>query len=295
MDSLKLQAYGKINLSLDVLRLRDDGYHDVRMIMQSVRLHDSISIRRSRQPGIRLKTNLPFLPVNENNLMYRAAKLLTEECGITDGVELSLRKVIPVAAGMAGGSADAASVLYGMNRIFRLGLKPRELEERGVKLGADIPFCLRRGTMLSEGIGEMLTALPPMPRCRIVLAKPAISVSTKYVYTNLHVAERPKEAHPDVDAAIAALQQQDLTALSGSLGNILECVTCTAYPEIEALKKLMRDNGAMNAMMSGSGPTVFGIFRDSEKAESCYKLLRYGRGKSIARQVYLTEPYNPKV
>lgn len=196
MDSLKLQAYGKINLSLDVLRLRDDGYHDVRMIMQSVRLHDSISIRRSRQPGIRLKTNLPFLPVNENNLMYRAAQLLMEEFGITDGVELSLRKVIPVAAGMAGGSSDAASVLYGMNRIFRLGLTPRALEERGVKLGADIPFCLRRGTMLSEGIGEVLTALPPMPRCRIVLAKPGISVSTKYVYTNLHVAERPPEAIP---------------------------------------------------------------------------------------------------
>lgn len=207
MDSLKLQAYGKINLSLDVLRLRDDGYHDVRMIMQSVRLHDLIGIRRSRQPGIRLKTNLPFLPVNENNLMYRAAQLLMEEFDITDGVELSLRKVIPVAAGMAGGSSDAASVLYGMNRIFRLGLSTKELEKRGVRLGADIPFCLRRGTMLSEGIGDVLTPLPRMPRCRIVLAKPGISVSTKYVYTNLHVAERPPEAHPDVDAAVAALQR----------------------------------------------------------------------------------------
>ncbi|HBP24922.1 MAG TPA: 4-(cytidine 5'-diphospho)-2-C-methyl-D-erythritol kinase [Oribacterium sp.] len=291
MNHIKLQAYGKINLSLDVLRQRPNGYHDVRMIMQTVKLHDNIDLERSTTPGIQLKTNLPFLPVNENNLMYRAAKLLMDEFHIKEGVRMSLRKVIPVAAGMAGGSADAAAVLYGMNRLFDLRLSLEELKARGVQLGADIPFCLMRGTALSEGIGEILTPLPALPNCSIVLAKPGISVSTKTVYENLHVNALPPEAHPNVDQVIDALKAQDVRAVAGHMGNILETVTTKSHPEIDLLKQQMLSFGAQNAMMSGSGPTVFGLFTDAAKAQACVQALRSHRGRNAAKQVYLTEPW----
>ena len=181
----KLRAYGKINLGLDVLRKREDGYHDVRMIMQTVGLYDQIDLFFRQASGIQIETNLPYLPVNENNLVYKAAQMLMEEFQVTNGVFIRLRKMIPVAAGMAGGSSDAAAVLVGINKMFHLGLSMEELMERGVKIGADVPYCIMRGTALSEGIGEKLTALPPMPQCQVLLAKPAISVSTKYVYENL--------------------------------------------------------------------------------------------------------------
>lgn len=291
MDSIKLQAYGKINLSLDVLRQREDGYHDVRMIMQTVKLHDNIDIEKTREPGIHLKTNLSFLPVNENNLMYRAAKMLIDEFHIKEGVSMQLKKVIPVSAGMAGGSTDAASVLYGMNKLFDLKLSIEDLKERGVKLGADIPFCLMRGTALSEGIGEILTPLPKLPPCPIVLAKPAISVSTKFVYQNLHVNDLPESSHPDVDSVIAALNRNDVTEVAENMGNILESVTCKHYPEIEDIKTVMNELGAVNSIMSGSGPTVFGIFSDAHTAKKCYESLRFGKNRHLAKQVYLTEPW----
>ena len=291
MDSIKLQAYGKINLSLDVLRQREDGYHDVRMIMQTVKLHDNIDIEKTREPGIHLKTNLSFLPVNENNLMYRVAKMLIDEFHIREGVSMQLKKVIPVSAGMAGGSTDAASVLYGMNKLFDLKLSIEDLKERGVKLGADIPFCLMRGTALSEGIGEILTPLPKLPPCPIVLAKPAISVSTKFVYQNLHVNDLPESSHPDVDSVIAALNRHDVTEVAENMGNILESVTCKHYPEIEDIKTVMNELGAVNSIMSGSGPTVFGIFNDTHTAKKCYESLRFGKNRHLAKQVYLTEPW----
>lgn len=291
MDSVKLQAYGKINLSLDVLRQRADGYHDVRMIMQTVKLHDNIDMQKTLEPGIRLTTNLSFLPVNENNLMYRAAKMLIDEFEIREGVSMQLKKVIPVSAGMAGGSTDAASVLYGMNKLFNLKLSTEELMKRGVRLGADIPFCLMRGTALSEGIGEILTPLKKLPPCPIVLAKPAVSVSTKFVYQNLHVNELPASAHPDVDSVITALDKQDVRNIAENMGNILESVTCKHYPEILDIKSKMMEFGAVNALMSGSGPTVFGIFDDDKAAKKCYESLRFGKNKSLAKQVYLTEPW----
>lgn len=291
MDSVKLQAYGKINLSLDVLKQRADGYHDVRMIMQTVKLHDNIDMQKTREPGIKLSTNLSFLPVNENNLMYRAARMLLDEFDIKEGVSMYLKKVIPVSAGMAGGSTDAASVLYGMNKLFNLGLSSDDLKKRGVKLGADIPFCLMRGTALSEGIGEILTPLPKLPPCPIVLAKPGISVSTKFVYQNLHVNDLPESSHPDVDSVIEALKKHDVREIAENMGNILESVTCKHYPEIEDIKTVMKDLGAVNAIMSGSGPTVFGIFDDARMAKKCYESLRFGKHKHLAKQIYLTEPW----
>ncbi len=217
-----------------------------------------------------------------------------EEFGIKKGVMIKLRKFIPVAAGMAGGSSDAAAVLFGVNKMFSLGLSMRDLMERGVKIGADVPYCLMRGTALSEGIGEILTPLPPMPQCQILIAKPAISVSTKFVYENLHANELKKEQHPDIDGMIQAIRNQDLYGVAERFGNVLETVTEKEYPVIKEIKDKMKGMGAVNAMMSGSGPTVFGLFTSPAAAENAYEELRYGQSAEMAKQVYLTNFYNNK-
>ena len=288
----KLRAYGKINLGLDVLRKREDGYHDVRMIMQTVGLYDQIDLFFRQASGIQIETNLPYLPVNENNLVYKAAQMLMEEFQVTNGVFIRLRKM--VAAGMAGGSSDAAAVLVGINKMFHLGLSMEELMERGVKIGADVPYCIMRGTALSEGIGEKLTALPPMPQCQVLLAKPAISVSTKYVYENLHANSLKPQQHPDIDGMIEAIGEGNLLEVSKHLGNVLELVTARKYPVIEEIKNVMRRHGALGALMSGSGPTVFGLFDNPKAASSAYEELRYGQNRELAKQVYLTTIFNNK-
>jgi 4-diphosphocytidyl-2-C-methyl-D-erythritol kinase len=290
----KLRAYGKINLGLDVLRKREDGYHDVRMIMQTVGLYDQIDLFFRQAPGIQIETNLPYLPVNENNLVYKAAQMLMEEFQVTNGVFIRLRKMIPVAAGMAGGSSDAAAVLVGVNKMFHLGLSQEELMERGVKIGADVPYCIMRGTALSEGIGEKLTVLPPMPQCQVLLAKPAISVSTRYVYENLHANSLEPQQHPDIDGMIEAIGAGNLLEVSKHLGNVLELVTAQKYPVIEEIKNVMRQNGALGALMSGSGPTVFGLFDNPKAASAAYEELRYGQNRELAKQVYLTTIFNNK-
>lgn len=289
---LKLKAYGKINLALDVLRKREDGYHDVRMIMQTVGIYDQLELQATRKPGIAVETNLSYLPVNENNLVYQAAKLLMDEFSVKSGIHITLRKFIPVAAGMAGGSSDAASVLFGVNKMFNLGLSREELMKRGVKIGADVPYCLLRGTALSEGIGEKLTPLPAMPQCRVLIAKPGISVSTKLVYENLNINARSRDCHPDIDGMILAIQKQDLQGVVTKFGNVLELVTAERYPVIEEIKAVMKKNGALNALMSGSGPTVFGLFTDERAAQKAYEELRYGSLASLAKQVYLTSLFN---
>ena len=291
---LELKAYGKINLGLDVVRRREDGYHEVRMIMQTVRVYDAIELNRTEEEGIRLSTNLYYLPDNENNLGYRAAKLLMDEFGIRDGVESKMKKFIPVAAGMAGGSSDAAAVLFGVNKMFGLGLSKQELMERGVRLGADVPYCIMRGTALSEGIGEILTPLPPMPQCRVLIAKPAVSVSTKHVYESLNLPSLGAEAHPDIDAMRAAIEKKDLSGVVSQLGNVLETVTIPENPVIQTLKDKMMEMGADGSLMSGSGPTVFGLFTNQTAAQAAYEELRYGSSQDLAKQVYLTSFYNRK-
>lgn len=287
MLELNLKALAKINLGLDVLRRREDGYHEVRMIMQTIHLYDKIQIRKLPKPGIEVSTNLYYLPVNENNLAYKAAKLLMDEFQITEGVHIGLKKHIPVAAGMAGGSSDAAAVLFGVNRMFRLGLSRQQLMERGVKIGADVPYCILRGTALAEGIGEKLTSLSPAPKCPVLIAKPPISVSTRMVYENLKLDE--STVHPDIDAVISAIEAGDGRAMAEHMGNVLESVTCVRYPVIGQLKDTMMRYGAMNAMMSGSGPTVFGLFPDRKTARTA--LLEIRR-QGLAKQVYLTDMYN---
>lgn len=277
----------KINLGLDVVRRREDGYHEVRMIMQTIRMYDSIELTRTDTPGIQVQTNLRYLPVNEDNLVYRAAKLLMDEFHIQQGVEIRLEKFIPVAAGMAGGSSDAAAVMVGVNRMFGLGLSRRALMERGVRIGADVPYCILRGTALAEGIGEKLTVLPKAPRGYVLIAKPPISVSTKFVYENLHL-EQLKE-HPDIDGVRAAIEAGDLKTMAERMGNVLETVTIPAYPQIGKIRDAMLKNGALGAMMSGSGPTVFGIFEDATQGKKAKQAIK---ASGLAQVVYLTSFFN---
>lgn len=290
MDKISLKALAKINLGLDVVRRREDGYHEVRMIMQTIHLFDRVNIEKTSEPGIKIKTNLSYLPVNENNLIYKAGRLLMDEFDITEGVSVDLDKRIPVAAGMAGGSTDAAAMLYGMNKMFGLGLSMQELKDRGVKIGADVPYCLMRGTALAEGIGEKLKSLPPMIKCPVLIAKPQISVSTKFVYENLRLDEKAK--HPDIDQLIKDIKTKDLQGVCDHMGNILETVTIPNYPIIAEIKKNMIENGAAGAMMSGSGPTVFGLFDDAEKAKQAYKAMKKS---GLSRQTYLTDIYNNRI
>ena len=281
-----MKALAKVNLGLDVIRRREDGYHEVKMIMQTVRLYDRIILEKT-QKGISMETNLSFLPVNEQNIAYRAAKMLMDEFHIQGGLHIKIDKHIPVAAGMAGGSTDGAAVLYGVNKIFELGLTKRQLMERGVKLGADVPYCIMRGTVLSEGIGEILTPVSSLPDCHILIAKPPVSVSTKHVYENLKLDKIEK--HPDIDGMVEALRIEDLHGVTQRMENVLETVTIPEHPEIQQIKELMIKEGALNALMSGSGPTVFGIFDDREKGMRARDLLRKS---SLVRHTYLVRPFN---
>ncbi len=283
MNQIELKALAKINLGLDVLGRRENGYHDVRMVMQSIYLYDEVRIEKAEPEEISVISNLSFLPTGEGNIAYKAAKLLKDEFQIKDGIKITLNKHIPVAAGLAGGSSNAAAVLFGMNRMFWLGLSQKELMERGVKLGADVPYCIMRGTVLAEGIGEELSVLPAMPKCTVLIAKPPVSVSTKVVYEALDSGNIVK--HPDIDGIIEGLQNRDLRQVAASMGNVLEDVTIPMHPVIEDIKNEMKACGALNAMMSGSGPTVFGLFESRAAAREAQRRIRE---KSLTKQVYVT-------
>jgi 4-diphosphocytidyl-2-C-methyl-D-erythritol kinase len=287
MDSIRLKARAKINLGLDVLGKREDGYHEVRMVMQTIGIYDRLILTKIPEEEIRITSNLAFLPVNENNLIYKAIKLLKDEYHFSGGVSVDLNKFIPVAAGMAGGSTDAASTMFGVNRLFGLNLSMGKMMELGVRLGADVPYCVMRGTALAEGIGEKLTRITPVPHMWILIAKPQINVSTRLVYEQLDMGGIQK--HPDIDGIIRAIEEQDVVRIAQSMGNVLENVTVPLYPVIETIKQDMLSHGAINAMMSGSGPTVFGIFPDEQTTLACQAFLKE---KGDARQVYITENFN---
>lgn len=275
------KAYAKINLGLDVVRRLPNGYHEVRMIMQTVGINDVLTFTKAEQ-GIHLQVDNKELPTDGNNLICKAAKLLLETAGVTGGVRITLEKHIPIAAGMAGGSTDAAATLLGINELYEIGYDIDKLKELGVKLGADVPYCIQGGTALAEGIGEVLSVLPAPPDCYLVVAKPDINVSTKFVYENLKANEL--EYHPDIDGMIEALKQGDLKGITDRLGNVLETVTVPAYPIIQKIKEIMLAAGAEGALMSGSGPTVFGIFTDEEQARQAAELLR-----AAAKQIFVTK------
>ena len=287
MDSIRLQARAKINLSLDVLGKREDGYHDVRMVMQTIGIYDRLIITKIPENEIRIQSNLFYLPINENNLIYKAAKLLKDEFRFAGGVDVNLNKFIPVAAGMAGGSTDAASTLFGINKIYELGLSQNKLMELGVQIGADVPYCIMRGTALAEGIGEKLSRLKPVPHMWIVIAKPPINISTKLVYEQFDI--KNINNHPDIDKMIQAINKESVEEIAVNMGNVLEHVTIPLYPIIDSIKNDMLSHGAINAMMSGSGPTVFGIFPNEQTALNCQAYLKL---KKEAKQVYITETFN---
>lgn len=289
MYEITLKARAKINISLDVLRRRPDNYHDVSMIMQTVDLHDKIYIRKTKKKGIFLNVNLRWLPFDERNLAYKAAKMLIEEHDIQSGVYIDLEKKIPVAAGLAGGSSDAATVLIGMNKLFDLGISRARLMEIGKELGADIPYCIMQGTALAEGIGEKLRRLPSFPECYVVLAKPAVRVSTPWVYQNLNL--KRVDRRPETREIIEAIKDDDLYGISHRLCNVLEEVTIKKYPVVEEIKQIMIREGALGAVMSGSGPTVFGIYHDRTKAKRAIHELKL---RDVAPDIFLTKIYNPK-
>lgn len=289
-DTLQLKAYAKINLALDVVGKREDGYHEVRMIMQTVKLYDKLTFRLLEEDTIRLKTNVGFLPCDENNLIYKAVQCLKEQYHVKQGMEIDLYKCIPVAAGMAGGSTDCAAALIGASKLFGLHLDKQTLMKIGVRLGADVPYCIMRGTALSEGIGEILTPLPSIPDCKILIAKQPVGVSTKFVYE--HLDEQGIETHPDVDGMVQAIREGNLLGITNRMGNVLENVTIPEYPVIDQIKKCMIEQGALNAMMSGSGPTVFGIYEDREKAEKTKRIIQ---DRNLADQVYVVDAFHQDI
>lgn len=283
MNYVERKAYAKINLGLDVIRRREDGYHEVKMIMQTVDIWDRLTFTRKSEAGIELSVGGVDLPVGEDNLIYKAARLVLAQAGIDAGVAISLQKNIPIAAGMAGGSTDAAAVFHGLNELFSLSMSMEDMMKLGVKIGADVPYCIMGGTALSEGIGEILTPLPAPPECILVIAKPDINVSTKFVYENLHADRLTK--HPDIDGMAEAIRQGSLDGITKRMGNVLETVTVGEYPIIDKIKGLMRAEGAVNALMSGSGPTVFGIFTDRSLALMAAEQIRI---KELAKQIFVT-------
>ncbi|MBQ9277825.1 MAG: 4-(cytidine 5'-diphospho)-2-C-methyl-D-erythritol kinase [Lachnospiraceae bacterium] len=310
---LNLKAYAKINLALDVLRRRPDGYHDVKMIMQNISLYDELTfcvddeeIKKytdisagKKNNGankdndknsfvnykITLTANSDKVPTDERNLIYKAVKLMFEQYNIDADIKIHLEKHIPVEAGMAGGSTDCAAAIKAVNELFSLGLSEKEMMDIGVKLGADVPFCIMARTALSEGIGEKLSPLEPLPSCYILVAKPPISVSTGMVYKNLKCD--CLKSHPDVDGMIEELSKGSLTGVAERMDNVLETVTVVLHPEIEELKNIMKEKGALNSIMSGSGPTVFGLFDDKAKADLAKEFII---SKGISNEVYVTEP-----
>lgn len=289
MNTIKLKARAKINIALDVLSKRPDGYHDVRMIMQTIDLYDKLTMSKIKRKEIRIKTNLKYLPTDQRNLVYQIIEYIMENHNIDTGVQVDLFKMIPVAAGLAGGSSDAASTIHGMNALFELDLTNEEMKKIGKRFGADIPYCIDGGTMLAEGIGEVLTELPPFPESYVVIAKPKFSVSTAYVYRNLSLDK--DMVHPQVDDVILAIKAYRKDLIGALMGNVLEDVTVKEYPQIGEIKEAFLNLGAYGALMSGSGPTVFGLFDNKLEAAKAKKAIMK---RSDIQFSYMTEIYNRK-
>ncbi|MGL5353343.1 MAG: 4-(cytidine 5'-diphospho)-2-C-methyl-D-erythritol kinase [Clostridium sp.] len=269
---MKVKAYAKVNISLDIIEKRkSDGYHLLRMIMQNIDLYDDITIDKQKS-GITIKCNKPYVPTDERNLAYKAAQLFKETFNIEEGVSINIKKNIPVAAGLAGGSTDGAAVLKAMNEIFNVNASDDKLMEIGLKLGADIPYCIKGGTALCEGIGEKVTMLKPFKDKILVLVKPPFGVSTKFVYQEFNLEKVLN--HPKTELLIKAMEDDDLDFICQNMKNLLENVTLRKHKMIIGIKEEMKSHGAKGAMMSGSGPTVFGIFDDMLKAQKCFEKMR---------------------
>lgn len=278
---MELKAYAKINLGLDIVGKREDGYHDLRTIMSQIDLYDEIKLYAEAESGgntekgqILIACDDTMVPTDEKNLAYKAARLLFDEFEITDAILIDIKKRIPVSAGLAGGSTDAAAVLTGINEFFGLGLSEEELTERGVRIGADVPFCIVGGTALAGGVGEQLEPLGALTDYSVLVAVPDTRVSTRWAYSRYDEMDAKGEIkHPDIDQLIAAIEMEDFGCVPEFLGNVLEYATIPEYPIISKVKSTMMNNGAAGALMSGSGPAVYGLFMDEEKAAKALDVL----------------------
>ena len=276
-------AYAKINLGLDVIRRREDGYHEVKMVMQTVDLCDTLTFERREDEELHIYTDNKKLPCDRHNLIYKGAMVLFEEAGSRMGADIILTKRIPIAAGMAGGSTDAAAAMLALNEMMGQPLTKEKLMKLAVKAGADVPYCIMGGTALSEGIGEILTPLTSPPKAHLLVAKPDIDVSTAFVYQNLRLQDLKK--HPDIDGMVEALKRGDLKGITDRMENVLETVTIPAHPVIGEIKEICRAKGAMNALMSGSGPTVFAVFDQKDDAERAGEKIRE---RGLSQEVFVT-------
>ncbi len=289
---MRINAYAKINIGLDVIGCRPDGYHEVRMIMQSIGLHDVLYVERTDTPGVRIATERDDLPAGEDNLIYKAAKLIMDEYDLPGGIDVRLDKNIPVAAGLAGGSTDAAATIIAVNELYGLGLSREELMNMAVRIGADVPFCIIGGCAIAEGIGEVLTPVDSKLNCRVLLAKPADSVSTRYVYEHLDSA---CICHPDTDAIAEGLREGDIEKVARNMGNVLENVTAPLVPAIGRIEDILEDcDGCVRTMMSGSGSTVFGLFYPEAPEEAIKTAYERVRESGYAAELYITGLYNGK-
>ncbi|NMA33865.1 MAG: 4-(cytidine 5'-diphospho)-2-C-methyl-D-erythritol kinase [Clostridiaceae bacterium] len=273
MSYIEIPAYAKINLSLDVIRRREDGYHELRMIMQTVSLHDTVCLESAGEAGIRLECDTDAVPCDRTNTAWRAAELMFGQYNLAGGLRIRIIKRIPAAAGLAGGSTDAAAVLKGINELYALGLDTGELKRLGLQIGADVPYCIEGGTRLAEGIGEILTPLPDLSGIDVVIVKPHIKVSTPWVYSQLDLSQVTEHDRPDTEKLTEALANRDLKAASLNMKNVLELVTMRRYEIISYAKSRMAQAGAEACLMSGSGPSVFGLFAGPEKAQEAYAKL----------------------
>jgi len=289
MREVRMKARAKINISLDVVRKREDGYHDLSMIMQTVDVFDKVNIKRIKKDEILLKTNLPFLPVDDKNLVVQVIKYMKSEFNIKEGVFVDLYKVIPIGAGLAGGSADAAVTIKGMNKLFNLKLSLKDMMEIGKNFGADIPYCINEGTALAEGIGEKITYLKDFPKCHIVICKPTFSISTGSIFRDLDISMIKEK--PNTSLLIDSINNGDIHTIAKNLCNVLETVTIKKYPQIKDIKDEMINQGALGSLMSGSGSAVFGIFDNKDLAAKAAKQLK---SNEIIKFVYLTKIYNRK-
>lgn len=284
MEKFIVKCPGKINISLDVVGVREDGYHMLETIMQNISLFDEVRLKRTKG-DINLYCNNGKVPCDSSNTAYKAASLIIDKFHLMAGVDIEIEKGIPVAAGLAGGSADAAGVIIGMNELFQLGMSDEDMMKLGVRIGADVPFCILGSTALAEGIGEVLMPLCPLEEVWCVLGKPDISISTREVYEKLKIDEIPK--HPNTIKLKEYIEKKEIKSIAQNMINVLENVTIKENPVILDIKNIMMEFHALGSLMSGSGPTVFGVFEDKLSAEKCYNRL-----KDCLKEVFLVKTYN---
>ena len=289
MDNISLKAYAKVNLSLDILARREDGYHELCMIMQSIGVYDKVNLTKLRQKDIKISSNIKNLCLPENNIVYKAAKLLYERFDIKEGLHINLYKYIPMGAGMAGGSTDAAAVLRGMNELYNLRLSKEELMKIGLEIGADVPFCICGGTMLAKGIGEELSGLKSMPDAHLVLVKPKFSISTKEAYSLVDLSKLTDRDRPDTDKILSYINEGDLKKIAENMKNVFELYIGKKYPLIEKIKQELIRQGALGAVMTGSGSVVFGVFENSVLAKKCCETFKQGELRAEIKEVYISE------